>query len=453
MKLVQINTIDTHGGAASVASTLHHFFRDRGHESTFFVGTKLGDDPDTIELGVALKDGNERLPWLQKGGRAALRRLDRFRHRQEMRRGLELLGPAETAYLEEVFPYEPDLILCHNLHGGYFDLRALPRLSRRYPVVLMLHDPWLLAGHCAHSFDCEKWVDGCHGCPYLEVQYALKRDTAHDNWARKLKIYQSCRLHLLTPSQWLMDKVERSILKRSVVTSRVINNGVDQTIFRPADKEMVRAGLGIGSTDSVVVFAANGIRESIWKDYATMRAAVARAADAMPDRTLKFIAVGEDAPSERIGAATITFVPYQSAAALAPYYQAADLYLHAARAENFPSTIVEALSCGTPVVATAVGGVPEQVRGMKYLGDASGLNHYGCDAATGILTPVGDVAALSDALCVLLQDPEIRRRLSFSAAADASQRFSLQHIGGQYLDFFEETIDAWKSGAGDGYGK
>ena len=58
-------------------------------------------------------------------------------------------------------PERPDIVHCHYLHGGYFDLRVFPWLSREVPVVLTLPDAWLLSGHGTHSFDCEKWKEGC----------------------------------------------------------------------------------------------------------------------------------------------------------------------------------------------------------------------------------------------------------------------------------------------------
>lgn len=443
--IVQINTLDVPGGAARIANMLHGFFKCRGNKSKLIVGTKLGFDPDTIELKSALKFATEKLPPVTKFIRKLSCRYHAFRRHAEVMFGLEDFGNPDSRYIEEILPDSTDIIQCHNLHGGYFDLRALPVLSKRHPVILLMHDPWLLGGHCAHSFDCEKWVDGCGECRYLEVQYALKRDTSHINWHRKKNIFDACRLYAITPSQWLMDRVERSILKPAVVKSKVINNGVDQTIFFPSDKKKVRAELGISVDDYIVMFAANGIRENIWKDYATMRASIAEAAMAMPDKPLCFIAVGESAPSEKIGTATITFIPYKTSEEMAKYYQSADVYIHAARAENFPNTIVESLSCGTPVIATAVGGVSEQIKGLFYEGDRSGLNHYVLEEATGILTPVGDVAALCNALCLMLHKPEILQQLSETAAKDAHIRFNLEAIGNQYLEFFEEVIADWKT--------
>ena len=91
------------------------------------------------------------------------------------------------------------------------------------------------------------------------------------------------------------------------------------------------------------------------------------------------IALGETAPSEQIGDIEIRFVPYQKdPEQVARYHQAADIYIHPARADTFPTTIIEALACGTPVVATAVGGIPEQI----------------VEGKTGFLVPVGDAGAM-----------------------------------------------------------
>lgn len=442
--IVQINTLDVPGGAACIANMLHRFFRDKGYYSKLIVGKKLGMDPDTNELKSLLMQVTRKLPPVSRALRRFYSILHAVRRRAALTSGVEDPGDSDSRYVEEIFSKTPDIILCHNLHGGYFDLSTLPALSKRHPVILLMHDPWLLGGHCAHSFDCEKWVSGCGECPHLDVQYALKRDTSHVNWLRKKKIFDMCRLYVISPSQWLMDKVEHSILKPAAIKTRVINNGVDQTMFYPADKKLARAALGINADDHVVMFAANGIRESIWKDYATMRAAVGEVAVAMPEKTLRFLAVGENAPDEKIGSAMITFVPQKSPEDMARYYQAADVYIHAARAENFPNTILEALSCGTPVIATAVGGIPEQIRGLRFKGDKTGLNNYEIGEATGILTPVGDVGALGNAICLLFREPEIRQNLSESAAIDARIRFNLEMIGNQYLEFFDEVIADWK---------
>ena len=81
-------------------------------------------------------------------------------------------------------------------------------------------------------------------------------------------------------------------------------------------------------------------------------------------------------------------------------FRAADASLLTSSWENFPHTVVEALAVGTPVIATAVGGVPELVR----------------DGENGLLVPAGDAEALAVAIRRVAADPDLRDRLAASAA-------------------------------------
>lgn len=90
------------------------------------------------------------------------------------------------------FPYDrpnlrptTDILHLHNLHGGYFDLRQLPRLSQTLPTFITLHDTWLLSGHCAYSNGCQRWQIGCGHCPDLTLYPATPRDATAQNWQRK----------------------------------------------------------------------------------------------------------------------------------------------------------------------------------------------------------------------------------------------------------------------------
>jgi glycosyltransferase involved in cell wall biosynthesis len=153
---------------------------------------------------------------------------------------------------------------------------------------------------------------------------------------------------------------------------------------------------------------------------------------------LLFVALGEEAPPERIGRAEIRFVPFQrEPGQVARYYQAADVYAHAARADTFPNTILEALACGTPVVATAVCGIPEQVRGLRHPAADPQESSYPPERATGLLVPPGDAAALAAALGHLLGHDSLRERLGENAHADACRRFGLDLQVEAYLEWYQ----------------
>lgn len=440
LRIQQISTADLAGGAEKIAWNLHHRYRELGHDSWLMVG-----DRRTIDVAqvVALPNEKERGRWARfwrhTGDRLAplegrlpgagrVRGILSQRIGQPARfwkrwRGQEDFDFPASWRLLDLTPRPPDIVHCHNLHGGYFDLRALPWLSNRTPTLVTLHDAWLLTGHCAHSFDCERWRTGCGSCPDLSIPPAIQRDATGYNWRRKRGIYARSRLHVATPCHWLMRKVEQSILAPAVAERRVIPNGVDLEIFRPAGRGEARAKLGIPQETRVFLFVANGIRDNVWKDFATMRAAVARIAETLHGETTLFLALGENSPPEQCGRATVQFVPHcRDERSVAGYYQAADTYLHAARADTFPTTILEALACGTPVVASAVGGIPEQVR----------------EGVSGFCVPVGDCEAMAARAVQLVKSESVRRRFGEDAARDAARRFGLRRMAQNYLDWYGE---------------
>jgi glycosyltransferase involved in cell wall biosynthesis len=459
LRILQVSTVDIGGGAEKVAWNLFQSYRTLQCDSWLAVGNKRGDDPNVVPIPKLNDHGLWSRPWLtlekrlqsRKGigyavCRAFLRAVANPFNELGPRLGVEDFNHPGTHRLLELPPNKPDVVHCHNLHGAYFDLRFIPSLSRRMPVVLTLHDAWLLSGHCAHSFDCERWKFGCGRCPDLTIYPAICRDATAYNRRRKRDIFTKSRLYVATPCQWLMQKVEQSVLSPSIEQARVIPYGIDLSLFRAAPKHEIRTILGLPQDAEMLLFTANGIRRNMFKDYETMRMAIARVAENPKRRRLLFIALGENGPAEQIGEAEVRFVPYQKdPAVVARYYQAADVYLHAARADTFPNTVLEALACGTPVVATAVGGIPEQVKGSASLGcgsNAARLNTYETYEATGMLTVPGDAGTMAIGIERLLDDDSLRHRLSENAAKDARQRFDLQRQVDSYLDWYKKLLRA-----------
>lgn len=462
-RILQVSTQDIAGGAESVAWHLFQAYGARGFPSWLAVGRKVLADPDVLLVPNDQCRKRWTRVWLAVGHRLSplvgkVRGAGRVQewvhwHVGQPRRLFNIrLGHEDFSFpgtwrLLDLPPQRPDIIHCHNLHGGYFDLRALPWLSHQVPVILTLHDAWLLSGHCAHSLDCERWKTGCGHCPDLTLPPATPRDATAYNWQRKRAIYAQCKVYVATPSRWLMRKVEESRLASAVVEARVIPNGVDVTVFHPADKREVRRGLGIPQSAKILLFVANGIQGNPWKDYRTLQTAVARVAERLQGQDVLFIALGEAAPTERIGRATIRFVPYQhTPTSVAHYFQAADLYVHAARAETFPTTVLEALACGTPVVATAVGGIPEQV---KSLADgAICVRHptFDLEEATGMLVPPGDAEEMARGIEMLLTQADVRLRLAANAARDSRQRFDLDRQVDEYLAWYDKIIQRDQTG-------
>lgn len=452
MRILQVNRDDLGGGAANIAFGLHGALKKRAHDAWLAVSNRKSQAD-----GIKVIDHNAYAHLWEKTWRQASHLLTPFAERsrqalrmqnlieyvgQPSRLRAKLSGHEEfdfpaTWHLLDLPPQRPELLHLHNLHDNYFDLRALPWLSQQVPVVLTLHDPWLLSGHCAHSFDCPRWQTGCGNCPDLSIYPHLLRDGTAYNWQRKRDIYAQSRLYVATPSRWLMEKVENSMLTEGIVEARIIPNGVDQAIFHPASQKAARAELGISPDAIMLLFTADGIRKNPWKDYQTLRSAVALTAQQLSNKDHKdhkehkellFVALGEEAEAEQIGAAQIRFVPYlTNPKAVASYYQAADIYLHAAKADTFPNTILEALSCGTPVIATAVGGIPEQIE----------------EGVTGFLVPGGDNAAMAERILKLITSEPLRHTMGENSAQRAKQLFSAQRMIDDYVTWYAQILRSW----------
>lgn len=450
LRILQVSTIDLLGGAEKVAWELFRSYRLRGYGSWLGVGQKLSTDPDVFlipQLAAPAGTAKEptRFQFSSDGARAADlfgKVLSRIGCVIDEYCGVEPFRYPRTWQLLKLSPQRPNIVHCHNLHHEFFDLRVLPWLSAEVPLMLTLHDMWLLTGHCSHSLDCERWRTGCGRCPDLNLFPAIRRDATRYNWRRKRKLYQRSQLRVATPSRWLMDKVQQSVLGPAILESRVIPNGVDLSIFRPAAKQTIRAALGISPDVTVLIFAANGIRNNPWKDYKSMRTALSQVGARSQDDIL-FLAIGEQAPPERIGRVEIRFVPYQeNPEAIARYYQAADVYIHAARVDTFPLTVLEALACGLPVVATEVGGLPEQIKALRGTGRHSASCFHGPDQATGILVPPSDPARLASAIEMMIQDRCLRDQLGLNAARDARQRFDLERQVEAYVTWYKELVNS-----------
>lgn len=459
--VVQVSKVAQTGGAARIALGLHQGLQRRGHRS--WMATARGDDADPTILAIPSRTSRDRGPW-ERGLRRIARALGPRRTANAptrvVQRALrtaaspqrfvaEMLGREwfdfpGTAAIPDLPPEPPDLIHCHNLHRSYFDLRQLAPMSHRVPVAMTLHDEWTFTGHCAGTLGCERWRTGCGSCPDLTIYPEIRRDGTHANWRAKQAIYAGSRLYISTPSQWLMDRARASMLAGGAAGWRTIPNGVDRSTFRPADRAAARARLGVPPDAYVLLFTANKALNSPFKDWETVSAAAERVAAAVSGTPVLCIALGDDGPARRFTNGELRFEPYRSEMAeVAAFYQAADLYLHAAKSENLATAILEALATGVPVVATAIGGIPEEVRSLAGAPGAwDGEGHAATDA-TGVLVAPGDAEAMGLAAAALLRDDELRATTGANAARDAALRFDLEHQLDETISWYREIIADW----------
>jgi glycosyltransferase involved in cell wall biosynthesis len=445
LNIVQVNSTDTGGGAARVAVSLHDAYRKIGHHSWLVVGHKLGSDKDTLPIRHDLAATWWQSPFWRAENEVAY---SRFRSLRWLRYALLMASEPQrfsdwyqgredfyfpgTSRLLDLPGAAIDILHLHNLHGRYFDLRRLPELSAAVPTLLSLHDAWLMSGHCAHSLNCERWREGCGHCPDLTLYPAILRDATAENWRRKREIYARSRYHIVAPCQWIADKAAASPLQAGMLDMRVIHHGVDLSCFKPGDRAEARHALGLSQKSQIVLMVANHIRRSPWKGFLAAHAAFEQLSAQNRQKPLLVLVVGDSPAEEHLGDVTIRYLPYVTDRSdLARYYQAADLFLNASTAETFNLTIIEALACGLPVVATAVGGTPEEINSWPGAGEKD---------ANGILVPAGDSSAMALAIAQLLDDEPLRHTLGQNGARRAASEFDFNLQAAKYLDYYREII-------------
>jgi glycosyltransferase involved in cell wall biosynthesis len=306
-----------------------------------------------------------------------------------------------------------DVVQLHNTHGNYFSLSALPYLTRRRPVVWLLHDMWAFTGHVAYSYDCERWRTGCGSCPYLGEYPAVPRDTTALLWRYKRRVYGRSRLTLVTPSRWLAGLVAESPLLRDFPLHH-IPYGVDTQVYSPGRKDEARRRLGLPLDRDVVLFVATDLAEER-KGFRLLDEALA----ALDDPLLLAVASSGSAASS----AEMRLLRTEDEWLLVDAYRAADIVVLPTLADNLPNVVIESMACGLPCVSFATGGVPEAVRHLE----------------TGFLVPTGDVGQLAAGMRTLLEDDELRARLGAACREWAVREYSLERQTERYLGVYEDA--------------
>jgi glycosyltransferase involved in cell wall biosynthesis len=422
-KVVIINTSDLGGGAERMSMAVLDGFTALGIDTWLLVGEKKTDHPRVMPF--FLSPFFDYRPYDTVLGQTALEARRRF----DLWLGIEDFNHPYAHRILELTGSPPDLVVCYNLHGGYFDLRAIAKLSHRVPVVLRLCDSWLLTGHCAMAPGCQRWQTGCGRCPDLKMPPAIRRDATRFNWWRKRRIFRSARLFVSAESQWMLDRARQSMLAPAAAGWKLIPGGVDLAIFSPGSKTEARRQLGLDAEGHFALYVANHGPENAYKDFNTVRQALVELARRDPARRLELLAVGSEAPEDRIAPGiVIRWLGYvRSQERMANLYRAADVFVHSSLEETYGLSLAEALACGTPAVVGSRGGILESVQNEQ----------------TALVVPSRNPIRLADGIARLLDTPELRTALGQAGAAIAEARFDIRTMIGALHEWCAEIHASW----------
>ncbi|MPQ44273.1 glycosyltransferase [Clostridium tarantellae] len=338
MKILQINSVCGVGSTGRIVINLYNILENKGHECVIAYGRG-----NALECIKTIKIGND---------------IDVYNHVAKTRlfdkHGFGSLNTTKK-FIKEVEKYNPDIIHLHNIHGYYINIEILFNYlkSCKKPIVWTLHDCWSFTGHCCY-FDyvgCYKWEKKCYECPQKKsYPSSILIDNSSWNFTKKKQLFTSLdNLTIVTPSNWLANLVKKSFFKDCPI--KVINNGIDLNIFKPTESN-VKEVYHI-KDKKIILGVAN-----IWDERKGLKYFLEL--EKLLHNDYKIIIVGlTEKQKEELPSTIIGITKTNSIDELVKLYTLADVFVNPTLEDNFPTTNLEALACGIPVITFHTGGSSE----------------------------------------------------------------------------------------------
>ena len=320
------------------------------------------------------------------------------------------------------FYQDADILNFHNLHTGYFNYLAITKLTKTKPAIFTLHDMWSFTGHCAYSYDCDRWKIGCGSCPYPDIYPAIRRDSTRIEWKLKNWIYSKSNLTIITLSHWLTEQAKASMLSRFPIHH--IPNGIDTNAYQPLDRHLCKVVLGIPQNKRVLLFGADSLKDKRKGGDLLFNALQQLPQSLRSEILLMTFGNGSEAITTELGIPTFNLGYISSDRLKSIAYSAADLFIFPTRADNLPLVLQESMACGTPMVSFDIGGVPDLVRPM----------------VTGYLAKTEDAKDFCNGIVKLLEDDQLRQTMSDNCRAIALAEYPLELQAERYIKLYKEIL-------------
>ncbi len=405
-RLLQINTVANWGSTGKIAEEIGKMAIEDGWESWIAYGRSItGKEP--LSASKLIRIGNDwdiRLHGLES------RLLDR--HGLGSRK-------ATRYFLKEVERIKPNIIHLHNIHGYYLNYKILFEwlAKTQIPVVWTLHDCWTMTGHCSH-FDfiqCQKWTNGCHHCQqHREYPTSWLIDKSRQNWEDKKKAFCfPSHITLVAPSEWLNGLLSKSFLSRYTILT--IHNGVDISSFKQDTESRNRIDEVYHTQGKKIILGV----ASLWTDKKGLSDFIELKNKLSKEQQI--ILVGLSANQiKNLPHGVMGIERTENVKQLADLYTSASCFVNPTLEDTFPTTNLEALACGTPVVTYDTGGSPEALRELG--------------TEWGTVVPKRDIEALAKAIEDITSRPKPVITSSIREKLDKRQCFHA------YLDLYNSLL-------------
>ena len=354
MRVLHINTLRD-GGAAWCVFRLSKALAREGVESRVLIAEGEAM-PEGVEGEIAVKD---RSIWnTNRYLRSIKKRLSRLGwwlvDYEKMEKRFNKLNTAHVCSHQPLSQYKniahhplvewADVIHLHWV-AGFVDYPTFFKEVRK-PVVWTLHDKYPAEGVQHYSSD------------YFPVPEEM-RDL--DSLCRRIKrrgVEKAFNLNLVAVSATMLDVCRQSDVLRGFPVT-LIHNGVDVDVYCPCDKQAARKELGLDREACIFLFSSYYIHD---RNKGLDRIVRALEQTEIPNKVLVCVGkfLNELIPTSSFPIVIAGLLGSQSK--MAGYYAAADYFVQCSYEESFGQTVIEAMSCGTPVVSTPCGISPELIR-------------------------------------------------------------------------------------------
>ncbi|MBD2385332.1 glycosyltransferase family 4 protein [Cylindrospermum sp. FACHB-282] len=403
MNILHINQSDTGGGAGIAGYRLHQGLLAQGVNSRLLVGSA--------------KNSNDRVATVP----TTKRRMENQLYRFTGRFGLNYIHLFSSFDIpQHSFYQQADVLNFHNLHTGFFNYLAIPALTESKPAVFTLHDMWSFTGHCAYSYDCDRWKSGCGKCPYPNIYPAIARDNTSLEWKLKNWVYSRSHLTIVTLSHWLTEQVQQSMLNQLPI--HCIPNGIDTEAYQPLDPQKCRSLLGILPNQKVLMFASQSLQDTRKGSDLLLLALQSLPESLKAETVLITIGDGGEAISQSVGMGNLNLGYVSGDRLKCIAYSAADLFIFPTRADNLPLVLQESMACGTPIVSFKIGGVPDLVR----------------PGVTGYLASPENAQDFCNGIVQLLEDRQQRDLMGENCRAIILEEYPLELQAQRYIELYRQ---------------